>query len=141
MIIKKIEPAYKDFRGEIADIFYKKNINHVGIITSVTGALRGDHYHKKTTQHMFMSKGSLRYYYKELNDDLSQVKSIVIKEGELVSTPPLEVHSLEILEPNIFIVFSEGLRGGADYEKDTFRVSESLFPKNLLNKEYLDLRN
>ena len=41
----------------------------------------------------------------------------------LVTTPPFEIHALKILENgNEFIVFSEGLRGGSDYEKDTFRV-------------------
>ena len=140
MIIRKIEPAFIDDRGEISDIFYKHPVDHVGMITSVKGALRGDHYHKETTQHMYMLKGSLRYYYKMIDDDDSNIKSIVVNEGELVSTPPMEVHSLEILEPNIFIVFSEGLRGGIDYEEDTYRVTPSLFPENLLNKNYKDLR-
>ena len=89
---------------------------------------------------MYMLKGSLRYYYKMVDDDDSNIKSIVVNEGELVSTPPMEVHSLEVLEPNIFIVFSEGLRGGIDYEEDTFRVKPSLFPENLSNKNYKDLR-
>ena len=140
MKVKKIKPAYIDDRGEIADIFYKSRIDHVGIISSVKGSLRGDHYHKKTTQHMYITKGSLRYYYRKLEEN-SEIKSIIIKKGDLITTPPLEVHSLEILEANIFIVFSEGLRGGEDYESDTFRVSQSLFPQKILSKNYIDLRN
>jgi len=138
--VEKINIAYSDDRGSISDIFYKHQLDHVGVIRSVKGALRGDHYHKETIQHMYMMKGSLRYYYRELDEDNSNTKSIIINEGELVTTPPLEVHSLEILEENIFIVFSEGIRGGVDYEKDTFRVKPSLFPKALLNKSYIDLR-
>ena len=35
----------------------------------------------------------------------------------------MEIHALEIGEEgNQFIVFSSGLRGGKDYEDDTFRV-------------------
>jgi|SaaInlStandDraft_5_1057022.scaffolds.fasta_scaffold08600_1 dTDP-4-dehydrorhamnose 3,5-epimerase-like enzyme len=141
MKIRKIEAAFVDERGEISDIFYKHQIDHVGIITSVTGALRGDHYHKETTQHMYMAKGSLRYYYRNLDEDPSETKSIVVNEGELISTPPFEIHSLEILESNIFIVFSEGLRGGIDYEEDTFRVTPSLFPKEIQTQRYIDLRS
>ena len=43
--------------------------------------------------------------------------------GDLVSTPPLEIHALKIAqEGNEFVVFSEGKRGGMDYESDTYRV-------------------
>jgi len=35
-----------------------------------------------------------------------------------------------MLEPNTFIVFSSGPRGGQDYERDTFRVP-SIVPANL----------
>src|SRR3990167_6922064 len=100
MIKTKIKIATQDKRGNIADIFYKENINHVAVINSKKGALRGDHYHKQTTQTMYMSKGSLRYYYKEYDKNKKQwgaTKSVVIKEGEMVTTSPYEIHALEIL--------------------------------------------
>ena len=119
--------AHKDERGEIFDIFYKDNIEHVAIIDSKPNTLRGNHYHKETTQHMLMTKGSLEYWYKEVNSD--EVKMKLLKEGDLVSTPPYEIHALKILEDgNQFLVFSQGIRGGKNYEDDTYRV-ESIFPK------------
>ena len=45
--------VHKDERGEIFDIFYKDNIEHVAIIDSKPNTLRGNHYHKETTQHMY----------------------------------------------------------------------------------------
>ncbi len=48
---------------------------------------------------------------------------------DLVSTPPYEIHALEILGPNQFVVFSQGVRGGEDYESDTFRVPPILTPE------------
>ncbi len=78
---------------------------------------------------MYMSKGSLRYYYKKVDEDNDKVKSVVVKQGEMVTTGPNEVHALEILEDNQFIVFSEGKRGGKDYENDTFRVKPSIIKK------------
>ena len=45
----------------------EKNINHVAIIKSKAGIKRGDHFHKKTTQWMLMTKGSMEYWYKKLN--------------------------------------------------------------------------
>lgn len=122
MEIKKINVAFSDDRGTISDIFYKSNIEHVAIIkTNDNGRIiRGNHYHKQTTQHIFMTKGSLIYWYRN-QDDNSPVKNIKVEEGYMVSTPPLEIHALECLESSEFIVFSTGLRGGIDYEADTFR--------------------
>jgi mannose-6-phosphate isomerase-like protein (cupin superfamily) len=130
MIIRNILKAghknlqiHEDERGVIADIFYKEAIDHVAYIDTKPNSVRGNHYHKETTQHMLMTQGSLEYWYKNI-DDKGAAKHIVAKVGDLVSTPPLEIHALRIgSEGNKFIVFSQGLRGGMDYESDTFRVS------------------
>ena len=120
--VKKPLQSFKDKRGSIIDIFYKKKINHVAIIDSKPNTLRGNHYHKKTIQHMLITRGSLEYWYKPLKKQ-TKVKKKILKAGDLVSTPPYEVHALKISKQgNQFIVFSEGIRGGKDYEVDTFRV-------------------
>jgi dTDP-4-dehydrorhamnose 3,5-epimerase-like enzyme len=114
--------VFNDNRGTIADVFYNHAINHVAIITSEPNIIRGNHYHKETTQHMLMTKGSLEYWYKDFGSD-EPAKMYVAKVGDLVSTKPLEIHGLRICsEGNEFIVFSEGIRGGKDYESDTYRV-------------------
>ncbi|WP_440934856.1 polysaccharide biosynthesis C-terminal domain-containing protein [Candidatus Pelagibacter sp.] len=117
---------FKDKRGSISDIFYKKNINHVAIIKSKKGVLRGNHYHKKTTQYMYITKGSLQYWYKKLNSK-GKAKMKLLKEGDLVETPPNEMHALKIgKDGNEFIVFTVGKRGGKDYENDTYRFTPPL---------------
>ncbi|MEO5803434.1 MAG: hypothetical protein ABIR24_07875 [Verrucomicrobiota bacterium] len=123
MIHKKITPATSDERGSISDILYKTEIQHAAIIESnCGGVIRGNHYHKATTQHVFVLKGSLRYWYQPVDKSVP-AQSVLVKENEIVSSPPNEIHALEMLEPNQFIVFSHGIRGGEDYESDTFRVS------------------
>jgi len=113
---------HQDNRGLISDIFYNSNINHVAYIKTKPNMIRGNHYHKQTTQHILITKGSLEYWYKYINGK-EDSNYVLLTEGDIVTTPPLEIHALKILENgNEFIVFSEGLRGGADYEKDTFRV-------------------
>ena len=126
--IEKPLESHTDDRGVIADIFYDHPLDHVAIIDSKPGALRGNHYHKETTQHMLMTKGSLEYWYKPVGSS-EPAKMVLAKVGDLVTTPPMEVHALVITEEgNQFIVFSEGKRGGKDYESDTFRV-ESIVGK------------
>jgi dTDP-4-dehydrorhamnose 3,5-epimerase-like enzyme len=131
MTHRKITPATSDERGAISDILNKAQINHAGVIESKgAGVIRGNHYHKATTQHIFLTKGSLRYWYQPA-DKSQPVKSVLVREYEMISTPPGEIHALEILEPNQFIEFSQGAGGGEDYESDTFRVPPILTPDML----------
>ena len=113
---------HKDDRGSIVDVFYNENIHHVAVINSEPNVVRGNHYHKHSIQHMLITKGSLEYWYKPVNSNES-ADMVVARVGDLVTTPSNEIHALVIGEDgNQFIVFSEGQRGGTDYESDTFRV-------------------
>ena len=121
MKLIKFKPNFTDNRGSITDLFYDETINHVTHIkTTDTSSVRGNHYHKKTTQAMYIIKGSLKYWYKQLGEN--ETKCVLVKSGEMVVTKPNEVHAISFEEENEFIVFSWGLRGGKDYEIDTFRV-------------------
>lgn len=69
-IFKKVKyplEIYKDTRGIICDIFYKKKINHVTYIKTLPNKVRGNHYHKKTTQIMLILSGNLEYWHKKIN--------------------------------------------------------------------------
>ena len=110
------------------ELFYNSKIDHVAIISSEPDVIRGNHYHKETTQHILITKGSLEYWYKNVNKT-EPSKKIIANIGDLVTTPPLEIHALKIGPAgNEFIVFSEGTRGGKDYESDTYRVENIIEP-------------
>ena len=131
MKFKKIEIATSDDRGNISDVMYKEEINHIAIIKTHRGNLiRGNHYHKKSTQHILMTKGSLRYWYQPV-DKSEPVRSQLVCQYEMVTSPPMEVHALEMIDESEFLVFSQGLRGGEDYEQDTFRDIVILTPEML----------
>ena len=136
MKLKKLKINFKDKRGSISDIFYNTNIQHVAIIKSKPYALRGDHFHKKTTQWMLMTKGSMEYWYKKINTK-TKPKMKILKVGDLVETPPNEMHALKIRKDgNEFIVFTIGKRGGKDYESDTYRFYPSLINSKKKNENY-----
>ena len=136
MKLKKLKISFKDKRGSISDIFYNKNIQHVAIIKSKPNVLRGDHFHKKTTQWMLMTKGSMEYWYKKLNSK-NKPKKKLLKAGDLVETPPNEMHALKIgKQGNEFVVFTIGKRGGKDYESDTYRFSPTLINSTKNNENY-----
>ena len=82
-IWKDIEPPLelnKDTRGEIVDIFYNENINHVATIKSKPKSIRGNHYHKLTTQHILITKGSLVYWFKDFNSSEPSKSIEVLRE-------------------------------------------------------------
>ena len=56
-----------------------------------------------------------------------KTKNEIIEVGDLVETPPNEMHALKIgKKGNQFIVFTIGKRGGKDYENDTYRFKPTL---------------
>jgi mannose-6-phosphate isomerase-like protein (cupin superfamily) len=113
---------FEDDRGSIIDIFYKKEINHVNQIVSNPNVIRGNHKHNHTTQHILITSGSLEYWYQ--NDDMPESDFHKAKTGDLLTSEPGEIHALKIGPSGCtFITFSEGIRGGDDYESDTIRVA------------------
>lgn len=123
--VKNPLELHSDIRGKIVDVFYKDNIEHISVVSSKAGSLRGDHYHKQTTQHILITKGKLEYWYKPLNSKKNS-KRVILGVGDIMTTPPYEIHALKIIEDNEFIVFTNGKRGGKDYESDTFRVLHTI---------------
>ena len=115
-----------DDRGRIADAFFGVNINHVVVIDSLKGAVRGNHYHKETVQSILITKGSMEYWYKKLNDDLP-AQFVIAVEGDVITSDNNEIHAMKMLEDNTqFIAFTEGVRGGKNYESDTYRIENSI---------------
>ena len=113
---------HTDERGSIADVFYNCEIHHVAVIKSNPGAIRGNHYHAKTTQHILITSGNLEYWYRDKNA-VGKGKFVVANPGDLVTSDSNEIHALRIGPAGCeFLAFSSGERGGKDYESDTFRV-------------------
>lgn len=95
-------------------------INSALLITCKKGAIRANHYHKKDGHYSYLLKGKMNYFYKSLRD--SKVKKIVINQGELVYTPPKEIHAMQFLVPSVFIALATEERDRLRYEKDTVRI-------------------
>jgi dTDP-4-dehydrorhamnose 3,5-epimerase-like enzyme len=114
---------HSDYRGLIADVFFDVSINHVAWIKSNKEAIRGNHYHKNTTQSILVVSGSLEYWYRESHLSENPAKMVIASMGDIVVSDMNEVHAMRILENDtLFIAFTEGIRGGSNYELDTFRV-------------------
>ena len=123
MKIEKITVNFSDERGSITDIVDSLDFNGATIIKSKTGCIRGNHYHKKTIQYVYILEGKMKSTAKKINE---AVEVAIVGPGDLVSHETYEAHNFEALEDTTFLVLSSGLRSGKDYEKDTYRLSSTI---------------
>jgi len=117
------ECARKDERGEITDLLVQEKIEHVTLITSNKGAIRGNHYHKESTQWVYVLEGRMRVL-SQMPD--SPVVATILEKGALLVNVPEERHAMIALEQSTFMVFTRGPRGGEGYERDTYRLPQPL---------------
>jgi quercetin dioxygenase-like cupin family protein len=114
---------HQDARGTIIDLVEQQNINAVTVVSFTKDAIRGNHFHKKTTQWNYVTKGKIRLV---TQIDEGTIEEKILLPGELAVTYPMEKHALAGLEDSEIIVFTEGPRGGKEYESDTFRLDKPL---------------
>jgi len=118
----KIKPAFVDERGSIWDLLMNEQIDHVGMLISKKGSIRGKHYHKVQKQYTLVLKGKIRIVTKNVTKADSKIESLDINEMEMVLFPPFYYHSLEALEDSKCLIFTSKSRIGNSYEEDTIRI-------------------
>jgi quercetin dioxygenase-like cupin family protein len=123
--MKKIQVQidHQDDRGVISDLVENSNINAVTYITLKKGAVRGNHYHKQTTQWNYVVAGEIKFVTQEGD---GPVKEAVLGKGDFAVTEPMEKHALVGLQDAEILVLTQGPRGGKEYESDTFRLETPL---------------
>jgi dTDP-4-dehydrorhamnose 3,5-epimerase-like enzyme len=123
MDVVKVPVAFTDARGEIIDVLKEGHVEYVTIIHSRKDAIRGNHYHKDTYQHLYVLSGKLRAVSQMPDKD--PVEAILVA-NDLILNVPFERHAFEALEDSSFLVLTRGPRGGENYEKDTYRLDVPL---------------
>ena len=103
--------SFEDNRGTINDIFVKFSIQHASWVSSKENAIRGNHYHKYTTQYTLVLSGSLLYRSKNMNN--LKMDEGIFEKGSFIISPPMEAHAMQALNGDCeFIAFASGPRGG-----------------------------
>lgn len=120
IIIKKIKFAYKDKRGIITDLLNEK-VNHIGLITTKKGCVRANHYHKFSTQYSYILSGKFEVFIAKYNKPL-EIKKYILKQGELITIPPLNIHKFRAVKDSIMIDIVSESRAGKKYEDDVVRI-------------------
>ena len=117
--LRHIDPAAVDARGIITNLF-EGPLEHVALITSKKGSVRGNHYHKKDHQYIYLLSGAFESHSCEVrNPGRKQV--LKVRAGDIVDTPPLTAHAQRFTEDSVFLALSTRQREHGKYEDDTVR--------------------
>ncbi len=123
MNITYCKDGHFDARGSITDIVQDGKFQHATIIRSKAGARRGDHYHLLTTQYVYVVSGELRILSRMPGRPVQQE---TLYAGALLANVPMEEHALIAVTDCVFLVLTDGPRGGDGYESDTYRIDKPL---------------
>lgn len=115
---KKISKIIRDNdpRGSIISLVDNK-VNNISIITSFKNTIRSNHLHKKDWHFMYVLEGRMEYFF------IKNKKTyfINLKKGDLVFTPPKELHATYFPVKTKLVVASKNKRDKKTYESDTER--------------------
>lgn len=121
VIVKKLQPVFTDVRGDIFDVVEDK-IRHIGLVTFRKGAVRGNHYHKKSTQYSYVLEGKIQLVIKAAKGKNTKIKKYIMTKGTYAQIPPYSIHTYIALTPAAIIDCTTLSRKADGYEKDTIRV-------------------
>lgn len=123
MKLERIETSFEDVRGKIIDIVSNETMNAATLITLSTGAIRANHYHNHTIQWNYIISGRINVI---IENNVHERNELILNPGDLLKITEGEKHAFKSLEDSVMLVFSQGPRGGKDYETDTIRLSDPL---------------
>lgn len=126
---KYLKVNFEDKRGKIIDIFVSNPKDHCTIVTFNKGAVRGNHFHKKTCQYTFVIEGKLLLISQKVNSQgqlIGNQKKKIILENSLIVHKQNHAHAFKALRYSKILAFADGLRGGKNYSSDTYPLKVHL---------------
>lgn len=122
----------QDARGTIQQLFAHDagDIKSILLISSKTGTVRSNHYHKKDSHYCYLLSGKAVWVEVPVGEYEEYKKSIkmsfsctkVLYPGNMIFTPPMVIHAVRFLEDSQLLALSTELRDQEHYEDDTVRV-------------------
>lgn len=119
MLVEFIKPdfEFEDARGSLKQLVHEgwKQVNY---ITSVAGALRGNHYHKENVEAFFVISGRFKLVAETL--DKSKKEEYEMKAGDFFVVKPNVNHSFDYLGSTQLISFYDKGVEKPDGSKDIY---------------------
>ncbi len=115
-----LEKPFVDDRGAIQPLVDRMMKSAV-MIESKAGSLRANHYHKTDWHYCYVISGCIEYYHRPTGST-EEPEMILVKQGQMMFTPPMIDHGMKFPEDTVFLTLSRNPRDQATYEADVVRV-------------------
>jgi len=111
---------FTDPRGSILPLADEEMKSAV-LITSKTGSIRANHYHKTDWHYCYVLSGSIDYYFRPVGSQ-QPPQHVKVKTGQIFFTPPMIEHAMCFPEDTAFVCLGRNSRAQEVYEADVVRV-------------------
>lgn len=117
MLIKdiKVDFSHQDDRGSLYQLMHN-NIGQVNVLKSKKGTVRGDHYHKISTESFFVVTGQVEVVCSKNGED----EKSIFSEGDFFQISPYIMHSMRFPEDCILVAMYDICIEKEDGSKDIY---------------------
>jgi dTDP-4-dehydrorhamnose 3,5-epimerase-like enzyme len=115
-----LDEPFANQNGEIFNLLLER-FTSVGLIRSVAGAVRANHFHKTDWHYTWVQTGSVWYYWRPLGSK-ERPKHQLFPAGTMFFTPPLVEHAMFFPDPSVILTFAKNIRDQEHHESDVVRV-------------------
>jgi oxalate decarboxylase/phosphoglucose isomerase-like protein (cupin superfamily) len=119
-VIVPLERPFSDARGDIQPLVDLPMESCV-LIHSKKGTVRANHYHQTDWHFCYVLSGSIEYLHRP-HGSSEKPQTVLVKQGELVFTPPLVDHAMVFPQDTTFLVLGRNSRAQEIYEADVVRI-------------------
>lgn len=107
-----------DSRGEFINLIDDK-IKNISFLRSKKNTIRSNHYHLKDWHYIYVISGSIHYLFRKV--DKKKINYLFVNSGQIIFTPPMEIHTTYFSEDTKMIVANSQSRNKRTYEEDLIR--------------------
>lgn len=98
-MIKKYQNYFYncDDRGSITGIINTGTWEEMNFITSISGTVRGKHYHKKTREGFYILEGEIQVATRNILDPANKINEDLVCAGDFFIVEPLIIHTFTVI--------------------------------------------
>ena len=116
-LLTRITDGFSDERGDIVNVLRGTPLSHVAVITSKANTVRGNHWHPKEDQYMYLISGRYLSFAQQVGYDEITVQ--LVRAGTLAYCPPGIAHAYYFLEDSVFLNLGQDPRLSEDFDNHT----------------------
>lgn len=115
-----IDQPFVNQNGEIFNLLLER-FTSVGLIRSVAGAVRANHFHKTDWHYTYVQSGVVEYYWRPQGAK-QKPQHQTFPAGTMFFTPPMVEHAMFFPTDAVIFTFAKNVRDQEHHESDVVRL-------------------